>query len=181
MATWFTSDPHYGHCRILDFCPRTRPFKDPAEMDLQLVTSWKSLVKPGDDVWVLGDLSWYYPKKTAKIFADLPGNKHLILGNHDFDAGFDVSFDVLGCFSWVGERTSINIDGIKIVLDHYPILEWHHAHRGAFHFHGHTHGNVVHPGRALDVGIDGPLGTGDCRPYSWYECKAYCEGRPLPK
>lgn len=144
-------------------------------MDKQMIYIWQMLVQPDDDVWILGDVSWHWQKKTNQILDQLPGRKYLIWGNHDENLREDSRF--LNHFMWTGERKEIVIDGQKVVLDHYPILEWHGYWKGAFHFHGHTHGNRVIAGRGLDVGIDGPLGNGDCRLYSWNECRDYCASR----
>lgn len=149
-------------------------------MDAAMIAMWQHQVKPDDTIWMLGDVSWHFDKKIIRILEQLPGRKHLIWGNHDYDSRFDQNSAFLNCFMWTGDRKEIVIDGQHVVLDHYPIREWHGYWKGWFHFHGHTHGNVTLDGKALDVGIDGPLGTGDCRLYSWEECRAYCASRGIP-
>jgi len=32
---------------------------------------------------------------------------------------------------------------------------WNCSHYGAWHFYGHNHNNLQHPGLAYDVGVDG--------------------------
>ena len=41
-----------------------------------------------------------------------------------------------------------------ITLSHYPLAEWEAGHHGAWHLHGHSHGQHRGPGSKLDVGVD---------------------------
>ena len=54
-ATWFTSDPHFGHANIIRFCDR--PFDDVQAMNDALVHRWNAVVQPEDTVYVLGDVA----------------------------------------------------------------------------------------------------------------------------
>ncbi len=85
MTTWITSDTHFWHTKVLDYCPNTRPFDDAAAMNEALIDNWNSLIKPKDTVYHLGDVAFH---KSADAVADLlnhlHGRKILICGNHDF-------------------------------------------------------------------------------------------------
>ena len=63
---------------------KTRPFSTVGEMDEALMDNWNSVVKPGDKVYHLGDVTFgnkeNYIKNTHK---KLNGKKRLIVGNHD--------------------------------------------------------------------------------------------------
>ena len=63
---------------------KTRPFSTVEEMDEALMDNWNSVVKPGDKVYHLGDVTFgnkeNYIKNTHKR---LNGKKRLIVGNHD--------------------------------------------------------------------------------------------------
>jgi calcineurin-like phosphoesterase family protein len=79
MTTWFTSDPHFGHSRIVELCHR--PFATVTEMDDALVHGWNERVKPTDTVFVLGDV--VIPSRALVNVARLNGRKILKPGNHD--------------------------------------------------------------------------------------------------
>ena len=78
---YFISDLHFGHQNALSF--DDRPFKTIEDHDIALIKNWNDTVGIDDDVWVLGDISWYNVTRTIEIFKHLNGKKHLIIGNHD--------------------------------------------------------------------------------------------------
>lgn len=82
METYITSDMHFGHVRIIDFCDR--PYGSLEEMNEALVTLWNETVKPEDFVWVLGDAVMGKRDETLKYIGRLNGTKVLIPGNHDY-------------------------------------------------------------------------------------------------
>ena len=79
--TYFISDLHFGHRNILRF--DCRPFSTIEEHDEYLINQWNDTVGTDDDVWILGDISWYSALKTVNILKRLNGKKHLCIGNHD--------------------------------------------------------------------------------------------------
>ena len=63
---------------------KTRPFSTTEEMDEALVDNWNSVVKPGDKVYHLGDVTFGNKENYIKnIHNRLHGKKRLIVGNHD--------------------------------------------------------------------------------------------------
>jgi len=156
MKTWITSDLHFGHGRICQFCPDTRArFKNDVDyMNEAMVTEWNELIEPRDTVYILGDVAFLPAVKAAEYLNRLNGSKILVEGNHDRKALRDPSFR--RTFKEIHKYLDINYDGHKIILMHYPILEWDGMHRGALHFHGHLHGNStgLEKYRILDVGMD---------------------------
>lgn len=48
MATYFTSDTHFGDHRVLKLY--ARPFATVAEMDAELIRRWNAAVGPEDEV-----------------------------------------------------------------------------------------------------------------------------------
>lgn len=128
---FYISDLHFGHKNILGY--DGRPFFTVAEMDKALIDNWNSVVKNGDTVYVLGDVSWYNKEDQKNIVNQLNGFKILIYGNHDYNSyhkdGFDAHYDYL----------EINDNGRKVVLCHYPIVSFNGMYRGWYHLYGHVH------------------------------------------
>lgn len=58
---------------------------------------------------------------------------HLVYGNHDKEYGQD------GIFQSVQHYKELKTTYGRIILFHYPILEWNAAHYGTIHLHGHIH------------------------------------------
>jgi len=84
MTIWFTADWHLFHENIIQHTQR--PFKNDNAMNFTLVTNYCAAVKDEDTVYFLGDLTMRGPKQidgVRKLVMELPGHKHLILGNHD--------------------------------------------------------------------------------------------------
>lgn len=173
---WFTSDVHLGHRRIKEFCPRTRKGATIEEHDEIIICNWNGQVKKGDRVYCLGDFFFHSKERTREIIARLNGQIHVILGNHD--QVIEGNADIRKMFASVSHYKELRLDGIKVCLFHYPIHEWHHIHKGAFHLYGHVHGGVQIEGRAMDVGIDARP-EGDMRLWSWEEVKAILSQREV--
>lgn len=81
QTLWMTSDTHFGHTNIIKYC--NRPYRDPEEMNQDLLAKWNSVVKPEDHVIHLGDVAMGQLDKSLSLVKHLNGHKILILGNHD--------------------------------------------------------------------------------------------------
>lgn len=142
---WFTSDTHFGHANIIRF--QNRPFKDVNEMDEILIQNWNKCIKPGDDIYHMGDFS--FSKQPEKVAKRLNGNIHLILGNHDRVKHLEKCG-----FVWMKNYHSLKVGKHRFILFHYPIRNWHHCYKGTIHLFGHSHGGTPDLGRSTDVGVD---------------------------
>ncbi len=86
---WLISDTHFGHKNILNFIDfngnliRGNKFSSAEEMDDCMFDNWNETVKPKDEVYHLGDLTWNNNSTFADKFKTLNGKKKLIVGNHD--------------------------------------------------------------------------------------------------
>lgn len=58
---YFISDLHFGHKNCLAF--DNRPFKSIEENDETIIKNWNNTVGIDDDVYLLGDVSWYNTTK----------------------------------------------------------------------------------------------------------------------
>lgn len=169
---WFTSDNHYGHKNIKRFCPETRIGRDIEEINRNMIAIWQSQVGPNDVVYLLGDVFFTRAEEAINIMYQLPGQKHLIFGNHDNVIRNNGTLRAM--FVSTAEWREIWIDGKKLILHHYPTYEWKDMHKGAYHLYGHIHsryGAMEHPhipGRCMDVGIDSRTDK-DMKLWSWQE------------
>lgn len=78
---YFTSDPHYYHGNVIQYCKR--PYESVVEMNEALVRNWNSVVRPDDTVYCLGDFSLAI--RPVELFSHrLMGSKFLVPGNHDW-------------------------------------------------------------------------------------------------
>lgn len=113
--TWFTSDPHFGHDNVLDFC--NRPFEDMEDMLDVMRKNHNALVKPEDTVIYVGDIFFYMDKPVAKAYMDsLNGKKVLVRGNHDRKAR---DMTQMG-FDFVVEEMVMVIANERVTISHYP-------------------------------------------------------------
>ena len=173
---WFLSDLHFGHRSILDFCSRTRPFASLKDMEYHIIEKWQATVGQNDHVYLLGDVFFCPATDALRIVDQLPGQKHLILGNHDNVIRHHKP--LRDKFVATHDYLEIKVAGQKIVMMHFPIAEFNGAHYGAYHLYGHAHGNFDHPGKAVDVGIDGPL-CQNCAPIGFDAIDNYMKDRPI--
>lgn len=187
MSIWFSSDTHFRHKNIMKFCPNTRVGADSDEMTETLIRNWNRDVKHDDTVYILGDVFFCGATEARKILARLSGNIHLVYGNHD--QVIRNNKDIRDMFASVQEYLEIKIDGKKVVLFHYPMLEWNGMHHGAYALFGHVHGSMDnHPeitsARIMDVGVDSrPMGVapdnGAMSLWSWEQVDRILKDRPV--
>lgn len=116
MATFFTSDTHFGDHRTINIS--RRPFASTADMDAAMIRRWNSVVTSQDEVWHLGDVA-RRPDDVAALLARLNGTKHLLCGNNDPAATGEAD-------GWasVGHYRELQMDGRALVLCHYPFRSW---------------------------------------------------------
>lgn len=165
MAIFFTADTHFGHGGALGFY--RRPFASVAAMNEALIERWNATVGPGDEVWHLGDFAIRQPPPiVAELLARLHGTKHLVTGNNDPAA-------TIGQPAWASvlPYAEIEVEGVSLVLCHYPFRSWRGMNKGSVDLHGHSHGRLKPLPRQYDVGVD----VWDFRPVT---LAAILEGAP---
>lgn len=140
-------------------------FDSTQAMDDHIIREHNALVAPNDIVYMIGDISFRKPHRTAELIQRMNGRKFLIPGNRDHSMWEDhpaLQGLVNVCeplHTTEVHRLTIDPDAVdvqSIVLCHFPLLVWDHIHHGAWHLHGHSHGFCQYPGNTLmyDVGID---------------------------
>ncbi len=150
MTVHFTSDLHLGHRKAAEH----RGFTDVDLHDYAIQRRWADVVSDGDDVWVLGDLAASSPRHALLVLAELPGRKHLVLGNHDQphpmhrDAHKHLR-KYLDVFDSVSTAARLRVEGTEVLLSHFPYhrdrgevrhTQWRLRDEGRWLLHGHTHG-----------------------------------------
>lgn len=142
---FFTSDTHFGHKAIIDFCKR--PYSSVEEMNEELVKNWNNTVSKGDTVYHLGDFAFH----NHNIFHKLNGKKHLIKGNHDDKKVLELPWSSVQDYKVLQENRK------KFVLFHCPITDWEDMYKGSIHLHGHVHSKArawQMLANSYDVGVD---------------------------
>jgi calcineurin-like phosphoesterase family protein len=148
MAIFFTSDTHFGHGGALGLY--RRPFASVSAMNEAIVTRWNETVGPEDDIWHLGDFTIRQSAAmVAELLSRLNGTKHLLIGNNDPPATTEQP-------SWasVEAYAEMTVDGVFVVLCHYPFRSWRDMAKGSINLHGHCHGRLKPQPRQFDVGVD---------------------------
>ena len=84
--TWIWSDLHLGDRAMVDAW--SRPFRNLTYMNRELLAEWRRRVRPGDTIICLGDVAhpdaWREHSRLQLDLAGCPGERMLILGNHDY-------------------------------------------------------------------------------------------------
>lgn len=165
MGIWFTSDLHLGHGNILRHQPN-RPWDDVESMNEALIGNINELVSEQDVLYILGDFS--FKVKQAQAMELREGircrNVHLVRGNHD------CGWNGTSAFKTVTDYVELKTDSRKIVMSHYPFLEWNGSRRGwSVMLHGHQHNDAGYNEANIEAGIlrfDVGVDANDFKPVS---------------
>ncbi|WP_417584359.1 metallophosphoesterase family protein [Pelagibacterium sp.] len=147
-STFFTADTHFGHRSVLSMC--NRPFANIDDHDRVMIENWNAVVRPGDTIYHLGDFAYRCgPQQTRTVFDQLNGEKHLVVGNHDFR-------NETQHLPWasINELIEVEVEGTTFVLCHYGLRSWRNMRRGAVNLFGHSHGRLPGTNQCIDVGVD---------------------------
>lgn len=176
---FFTSDTHFGHSKIIDYCKR--PFSSIEEHDKVLIQNWNNTVGQNDTVFHLGDFAYGNSQFIANIIKQLNGNIILIKGNHDLR---NMNPTLYNIFSDVVYQARILIDKQTVYLNHFPFLCFDHGDINLYkdnysiQLFGHVHSgpltssedinrlNILFPTQ-YDVGVD----NNNYTPISWADVK----------
>jgi len=133
---WLTSDSHFEHNNIVDFCFRPGYYEKDYDLHNRLMEeAWHMMVQPYQSILHLGDL-FFGPDNSKMRDRDLPGIKYLILGNHDRHkrAVYEqLGFTILAPFE---QKHGI----YRVHYTHYPMRK---LAANECNIHGHLHNNSV--------------------------------------
>lgn len=178
MKHFFTSDTHFGHSRIIEYCDR--PFASVQQMDEEMIFRWNSRVDESDVVYHLGDFSFGCDlEHSVRCLDRLNGDIRFVEGNHDKHLKA-IRQQKLGRRKGLNSLTQyeeVAVDGQKLVLFHYGMRTWHHSLRGVWHLYGHSHNQLPPLGKSVDVGVD----RWDFAPVSMGQLRSFLDKQPLHK
>lgn len=176
MTTWFTSDLHLGHERIIELCDR--PFRDVDHMNRELIDRWNDRVQADEVVWVLGDVALGKIADTLPLCQKLNGYKVLVAGNHDRCWAGHSKVRPADCQRYVDAGFARIHEGWELPngavptyystppfsLSHFPYrgdshdedryVSWRPIDNGDWLLHGHVHNQWKVNGRQINVGVD---------------------------
>lgn len=186
MKQFITSDLHFDHRRIIEYCPLSRGHLSSVdEMNEELIQKYNSKVTEEDHTYILGDIGFGKPERTMEFLKRLNGTKTIILGNHDRKLQSSSIFNEpiqrrLAGIVEVDNYKTINqtVGGAKygVVLFHFRIAAWDGMHHGSIHLFGHAHGSTPdQPGRCMDIGVD----TNDLYPYELNQVVLSLSKKPM--
>lgn len=124
MKIWLTTDNHFFHRKIV-----TSKHRPANHEELQL-KYWHQYIKDEDYVICLGDFSLGKPTETKELIKQLPGNKVLVLGNHDTHSP---QWYIRNGFVWASHGMLYN----GIWMSHEPARSL--PDEATINIHGHIH------------------------------------------
>ena len=143
---WLTSDWHFNHDR--EFIWKARGFTSVQEMNEAIIQRHNALVRPDDDVYILGDSSLgggdeQVLAANKALIERLNGRLHIIRGNHDTDrrvAMYESCKNVVGPVLYAD---MLHYKGYHFYLSHFPTLtsnlEKESLKQCTCNLFGHTH------------------------------------------
>lgn len=182
MTDYFTADLHLGHKHVAEI----RGFTRVEDHDRTIYSNLHATLKPGDRMWILGDISGGYNEsqalQTLEVLAtETQSELHLIAGNHDsihpmHRHSEKTHTEYRSTFTSTDTIGTIRHRKDKIMLSHFP----YQGDRGADRYpeyrlpdhrkpliHGHTHSTQrTSQSRAGSLQICVSLDAWDLKPAS---------------
>ena len=132
--TWIWSDLHLGDLAMVEAW--NRPFRNLTHMNRALLAEWRRRIRSSDTIICLGDVAhpdaWRDHSRLQLELAGCPGERLLILGNHDFHtreelalAGFHKQYAAAVCDTCP-----------VLILTHMPLSR---VPADTVNLHGHIH------------------------------------------
>lgn len=138
---YFASDPHYGHKNIVAGLSNwsdqsgCRKFPSIKAMNDHIIETFNDTVMETDTLYLLGDIAMGGIQNIIEFRKRLNcKNVIVITGNHDHHFAKP---EIRALFTEVVPFKEIIIEGIRVVLCHYPLHVWNESHKGSFHLFGH--------------------------------------------
>ena len=167
---------HYGHDPKWDIpIWKTRGYNSSFEHDEGLIMNWNKKAGASTIGFLLGDTIFGHnaDERLINLFKRLYFKELYVLpGNHQ--AGYKQLIErvqdniLLPSASeykqvhFVPNYLETSINGQAIVMNHYAQATWNGQHKGAWHLHSHSHGNLykselgklLYKSKTMDVGVE---------------------------
>ncbi len=179
--TFITSDEHYDHRNIIQYCKR--PFANVDEMRETMIERHNKKVPDSSNYLTIhvGDMFWNTLAigEAMTILDRLHGRHAFLYGNHD-ELVTKYENELVGYFEWLkGENKAggahiLHWNKHQITLNHFSMDVWDKSHKGSWMLFGHSHGELVKRGKTFDIGVD----SHNFEPWSLEEIEAEMEKRP---
>lgn len=147
MTIYVTADWHLGEDR---FDIMARPFTSADEMVDEFVRLHNVIVKPEDELWMVGDVCYQKKPEYLPHVARFNGKKTLFRGNHDrgiSDEAFSKYFDRI---IPEGDGHFIQVQGLTCYVTHYPSQ----GKVKYFNLVGHIHHAWKYQLNMFNIGVD---------------------------
>lgn len=138
---FYTADLHFDHWNIVKYC--NRPFKTIEDMNDTMIKNWNKKVCRNDEVFILGDFTMSKGDRPKELLSSLNGKKYLVIGNHDHFVKKNIG-NYKDDFEWIKDYMMIQDNGTKVVLSHFPMIDWECRYHGSIHLYGHIHNSDLH-------------------------------------
>lgn len=171
MRRFFTSDIHFGHANVIDYCDR--PYNSVEEMDEAIIAQWNSQVSSEDIVYFLGDFGVNEKKILEGALVKRCNGIKIIkaFGNHDkgFKEGhkgyaLDLQPYLDAGWSEVHVQSTLVLkNGLEVMCTHLPPSNEYDKRYIDFkvkkdpskiYLHGHLHSNYTKKDNMIDVAFD---------------------------
>ena len=156
---WFSSDMHLNHNK--NFIYEPRGFVNIYEMNETIIENFHSLVKPEDELYLLGDIFLGDLHEGIKLFNQLPGKIHLVWGNYDTNNRKEAMSKCHNVVEVIGYATIIKYNKWHFYLSHFPTCTTNFDDyqkpfkQRMFCLAGHTHSKTLfEPCGSYNVSVD---------------------------
>lgn len=173
MTTWFSSDIHFGHKNIIEFC--NRPWETVDEMNEGIIENFNRFISPEDTLILVGDLCMGRKDDTIPLLGRINGTKIVVPGNHDpmhpahekrdwKRAEWTARYYNEGGTRACAIDTYLPLGNTEVKVCHFPYYgdsgdeerfsEYRPVDNGNWLIHGHVHDAWRVNGRQINVGMD---------------------------
>lgn len=155
---YLSSDLHLEHDK--DFIYKPRECESVDEMNRTIIYNFNKIVKPDDDLYLLGDSIMGKLEPAIDLFKQLNGKIHLIWGNHDTLRRQKAMSKCENVVEVLGYSNVLKFHKYHFYLSHYPAATANFdinepLTKKVLCLSGHTHSkNLFEPFGSLNVSVD---------------------------